>query len=194
MAMSIVFAAGGIGGLVLAPVIMVIIERLGWRSAYFFLFVVVLVFMAIVPGIVIRNKPEDLGQVPDGMVLLEPAKAESSGSNRKVYTTPVDFTLSEAIRTRALWLLIFVSVVVVFTLNMFATHQIAFLQTLGIAGMMAAAVVGISSGMQVVGAMVPRCFRAQVQPVAPDHPLHCSHHNRCGSAPCIQGPIYGSSI
>ena len=153
MAMSIVYSSGGIGGLVLAPAIMAIIGSLGWRSAYLFLFAIVVVFMVIVPGIFIRNKPEDLGQVPDGVVALEPAEAESSAPRRKLYTTPVDFTLGEAVRTRALWLLIFTSVVFMFTMNMLATHQIAFLETIGVVGMVAATAVGIFSGMQVVGAV-----------------------------------------
>jgi MFS family permease len=40
-----------------------------------------------------------------------------------------------------------------FTMNMIATHQIAFLETIGIVGMVAATAMGIFSGIQVVGAV-----------------------------------------
>ena len=153
MAMSMVYSAGGIGGLVLAPAVMAIIGSVGWRSAYLILSAIVVVFMVVIPGIFIRNKPEDLGQVPDGAVALETAKAKSSAPLRKVHTTPVDFTLGEAVRTRALWLVIFTSVVFMFTMNMIATHQIAFLETIGVVGMVAATAMGIFSGIQVVGAV-----------------------------------------
>jgi MFS family permease len=153
MAMSMVYSAGGIGGLVLAPAVMAIIGSVGWRSAYLILSAIVVVFMVVIPGIFIRNKPEDLGQVPDGAVALETAKARSSAPLRKVHTTPVDFTLGEAVRTRALWLVIFTSVVFMFTMNMIATHQIAFLETIGVVGMVAATAMGIFSGIQVVGAV-----------------------------------------
>jgi len=153
LAMSIVMASGGIGGLVLAPAITAIVGSVGWRFAYVILSAIVAVFMVVVPGIFIRNKPEDLGQVPDGVAILEPAEAESGAPCRKVYTTPVDFTLREAIRTRALWLVIFTGVVFMFTMNMIATHQIAFLETIGIVGMVAATAMGLFSGIQVVGAV-----------------------------------------
>lgn len=153
MAMSIVNSSGGIGGLVLAPAIMGIVDSLGWRSAYLILSAIVVVLMVVVPGIFIRNKPEDLGQVPDGVAASEPAEADSSAPRRKLYSTPVDFTLGEAMRTRALWLFIFVTVVIMFTMNMLVTHQVAFLETLGIAGIVAATAVGIFSGMQVVGSV-----------------------------------------
>ena len=101
LALSVVITCGGLGGLLLVPGIMVIINRVGWRGGYGVICAVTLAFMVIIPGFVIRNKPEDLGQVVDGEVDSEQENSDSTPSAAsRLYTTPVDFTLS--IRTPAI--------------------------------------------------------------------------------------------
>lgn len=103
--MSIIMAAGGMGSLIMITVIVVIIGSVGWRSTYMALFAIVLLFGVIVPGLLIRNKPEELGQIPDGVAASEPGKVVSSALLRKPYKAPVDFTGREAMRTGSLWLI-----------------------------------------------------------------------------------------
>jgi len=153
MAMSIVMSSQSIGGFVLLPLTTAVIGILGWQWAFFVLSAMVIVFAVVLPGLIVRNKPEDMAQVPDGVAGSKPEEEGSAKPSWEPYTTPVDFTLGEALRTRALWMLVLIVVTVGFTQNMLMVHQIAFLETIGITGMMAATGAGLLSGFGVLGSL-----------------------------------------
>jgi MFS family permease len=67
VAMGIIVGSTGVGGLVFAPVTMILINHVGWRQTYLVFSAVILVLGVIIPSIIIRNRPEDLGQAPDGI-------------------------------------------------------------------------------------------------------------------------------
>jgi len=48
-------------------VTMILINHVGWRQTYLVFSAVILVLGVIIPSIIIRNRPEDLGQAPDGI-------------------------------------------------------------------------------------------------------------------------------
>lgn len=79
-----------------------LIESFGWRSAYMILGIGVWVLLLPLMLLVFRNRPEEVGQVPDGLAwnhreaALRPRQAPAER----------DFTLREAMRCRAYWLLI----------------------------------------------------------------------------------------
>lgn len=144
LALSITMASIGLGGLVFKPSLMVLIDTIGWRSTYQFAAVGVLVFCVIIPALLLVNKPEDLGQVPDGPSSPKRKKEKSDGSPPpNLYKTPVDFTAKEALRTRTMWLLIGFSVVQFGVSQVVITHQITFLLDLGIAKISAALAAGV---------------------------------------------------
>ena len=78
-----------------------LIDSFGWRAAYMILGVSVWVLLLPLMATIFRNRPEEVGQVPDGrgwhhreQTLRPTAPAEER-----------DFSLGEAMRTRAYWLL-----------------------------------------------------------------------------------------
>lgn len=150
LAVGVIMAAGGIGGMVMIPIIMALINSIGWRSTYMALGGIVLLFGVIVPGLSIKNKPEDLGQIPDGSSLSEIGKV-NSGPETKQHTIPVDFTVKEAMGTSTLWLLIVLIAVVLFLFTLVTAHQVAFLIDLGISPGVAASTLGLFSGVSTVG-------------------------------------------
>ncbi|MBU4470049.1 MAG: MFS transporter [Desulfobacteraceae bacterium] len=151
LALSIVITCGGLGGLFLIPGIMAIIQRVGWRGGYGVMFSVTLVFMVIIPGLVIRNKPEDLGQVRDGLMNPELENSSSAPSTSRLYSTPVDFSLRQAIRTPSLWLILIAVTIQLFAMSMLATHQVAFLVDMGISASVAATALGLLPGTSTIG-------------------------------------------
>jgi MFS family permease len=154
MALSIITSSASIGGFVLMPATAAVGGALGWRPAYAFQAALVAAFGVVLAGLLIKNKPEDMGQVPDGGTVLSSAEQEHSAKAlRKLYTTPVDFTVKEAIRTRAFWMLVLINVASMFGMSMVMMHQIAFLETIGITGVMAATAAGLFAGIGVVGAL-----------------------------------------
>jgi MFS family permease len=107
LALSLSMAAMGFSGVVINPSVMWLIETVGWRKTDLILAAVGLIFCVIVPALLIKEKPETLGQVPDGPVSAKHDSVRSSAPvYKQLYKTPVDFTAKEALRTRALWLLV----------------------------------------------------------------------------------------
>jgi MFS family permease len=90
--------------LILVPVIAWLIDpdadRLGWRHTAEILAVVALVSAIVLPK-VIRNKPEDVGQHPDGV-------AEMASTSSMAGAEPeVELTIGQALRTQAFWCISF---------------------------------------------------------------------------------------
>ena len=107
IALAVSMASMGISGTVMTPSLMGMIHTVGWRNTYLIIAAIVLTLSVIVPAIFLKNKPEDMGQVPDGPVSAKPEKADAEAlAYKNVYKTPVDFTAREAIRTRTMWLLV----------------------------------------------------------------------------------------
>ncbi len=130
-ALGVFLGTGGVGGIFVGPAMVQLITIKGWRFTCLVMSVMVLLLAVILPALLIKNKPQDLGQAPDGP---DGAKSPVDGpaSHRKAtYKTPVDFSAKEAMRTRALWLLI-----AYFCMNMLAmgalmTHQVTYLREIG---------------------------------------------------------------
>ncbi len=143
-ALSISMASMGFSGIVVNPTMMALIDKVGWRNTYLILAVVALIFCVTVPALFLKNRPEDLGQVPDGPASAKPGKIKFDDSRLKgVYKTPVDFTAKEALRTRTLWLLVAYGALQFFVMMGLMTVQIDFLFDIGISTKMAGLVGGI---------------------------------------------------
>ena len=145
MALSIFLGSGGAAGMIMGPAMMKMIERAGWRVTVLVISILVLLFAVILPAIFIRNKPQDLGQVPDGPDKPGSEAKGQSLPHKAAYKTSVDFTAAEAMRTRSLWLLI-----AYFSLNMLAmgalmTHQVAYLLDMGILATLAGFALSVMS-------------------------------------------------
>jgi MFS family permease len=132
VALSISMTAMGFGGVVFNPLLMRLIESMGWRNTYLVIAAASLLFCVILPAMLVVNKPEDLGQVPDGPASIKGSKAESTQpAQTNLYKTPVDFTAKEALLTRTMWLLIGYVIVQFTVMQMMLTHQVTFLIDIG---------------------------------------------------------------
>jgi MFS family permease len=149
LALSVLLTAGGIGGLVMVPFIMLIVHRFGWRSAYFLLAAMVLALLVILPFYLVVNKPDDLRQVPDGALNQE--KSHPSSPKQHLSGTSVDFTAAEAIRTSAFWYLALFSATFMTGIQGFMLHQVAFLLDIGIASATAATAYSLFVGVSSAG-------------------------------------------
>ena len=99
-AITISSAAFGMGGVLIAPILSVIVQTWGWRwgaalAGVFFLLI------GIPLSLTIRRSPESMGLLPDGD---EPVSSEAAADgtipNRR---TEVDVTVAEALRSFAFW-------------------------------------------------------------------------------------------
>lgn len=143
-----IVAAGPRVGMALFPVLVaVVIEVTGsWRWGWIALALIALV--VVVPSLVfMRRRPEDMGLRPDG----DPDPLPED--DLPLLLPEVDFTLREAARTRAYWLLGLSIGFVVFCGGAINFHQIPHLVDQGLTRTEAALVVTVFSGVGVFGAI-----------------------------------------
>ena len=100
LAISILAAVASLGGLALIPTMNLLIDQAGLRwgliaSGLFYL--VILLPLCIW----FRNRPEDMGLLPDGATRLP-----TTGGRGQTRRETRDYTVREALRTRAYWLLL----------------------------------------------------------------------------------------
>ena len=80
---------------------LLLIEAVGWRTAYASLGVAVWMLVLPLLALAFRNRPEDIAQVVDGSPA--PAQEATPGATKKGNPSR-DFSMGEAIRTRPYWI------------------------------------------------------------------------------------------
>ena len=101
LALGLMSAGIGAGGVVMAPFIGYMLSHYDWRAAYLSLGVVVVAVTIPLALGVVRTWPSEMGLHPDG--------DETSGEDLHYPKQPVDetasFTLKQSLRTQAFWLI-----------------------------------------------------------------------------------------
>jgi MFS family permease len=146
MALSIALASAGLGGIVILPLLMNLITTIGWRITYRIIAAAIFICCILIPGLFLKNTPSDLGQSPDGLTSKKTKTSEQGTSTSSgLYTTPVDFTAKEALRTPAFWCIVGYSAFMLVGMQVLMIHQVAFLFDIGITATMAGLAAGIMS-------------------------------------------------
>ena len=104
LAISLLAAVSSLGGLFLVPSLNFVIARRSWQDASLLCGIAYLIFLLPLT-IFFRNRPEDMGLLPDGD--LRPPVRVISGEGESQETREIrDYTVKEALRTQAYWLLL----------------------------------------------------------------------------------------
>jgi MFS family permease len=152
LVISLLSASGGVGGLIFAPLLGWFVSTQDWRHAWIFLAGAHFLLAVVACGLLVRNNPEDMGQAPDGEAANPSKKAEViNPAPSRVYHTPVDWRVGDALRTPAFWLTIAFASATMFTLTFLTLHQVAYLEDLGYTPMTAATATGVLGCMTIVG-------------------------------------------
>jgi MFS family permease len=151
LAIGLAFSGSGIGILLLAPLIERTIAQSGWRAAYLMLAVLLMVGALPLIALLLRNRPEDLGLLPDGAAHHAAARTVQ-GTPASTRETPA-WTFGMALGTPIFWLLMLSGTLSLFTLRMVTVHQTAHLVDQGIPRLTAATVLG-SAGLVTAGAFI----------------------------------------
>jgi sugar phosphate permease len=146
-AMSIGLALGGI----VVPIVAWCLETFGWRPTAFVSGVIFIV-VGLPLSWVIRNRPEDVGEVVDG---TPPSASEQKLSSEEKPATTRDFTWREALRTPAFWLLSLGHAFALFVVHAVIVHAISHMKEgLGYSIAAASLVITLVTAFQIVGVLV----------------------------------------
>ena len=145
IAVGIATAATGVTGMLIAPLILYLINTIGWRHTFLVFAGLIMLFCVILPALFVKNRPGDLGQVPDGPRSKQTENSHTRGNKKAAYRTPVDFTAKEAFKTKTLWMLLIFYTLNYMIMNWVVTHQVTYMFDIGISSGMTGAVIGIMS-------------------------------------------------
>jgi MFS family permease len=161
-AMSIALTGAGIGGFVAGNVLNYIINVSGdWRMAWHFITVTCILTM-IITALFVINRPEAVGQVPDGME--QNKEDEKQPYVGKVYKTLTDVKVSEVMRDRRIWFIIIALLALRFTYSMCIAHAILHLFDKGIPQAVAATAVGTMTLFSVLGRLGAGAIADKIEP------------------------------
>jgi len=134
LALGLVLGGGAIGGFIYPQFISAGILNYGndWRAGYYIIALACLAGAAIAL-IAVRNRPEDLGQHPDGLDPQAEQAAIAHARHRpiKTYRSPVNWQFRDAIKTRSLWLIVVATGFIFFLWQAVLTQTPAHMQDRG---------------------------------------------------------------
>lgn len=146
LAMGLTLTGFGIGGLSMLPVASWLIAIFGWRIAYHILGLIILVVLTPLSILVIRERPEQMGLLPDGKSAQQRVERTSTDDAQ----AGTSWTLSGALKAKNFWL-----IAGAFTLAYFGTaaviiHAIPLFQDMGVSPQLAATMLATATGVSIL--------------------------------------------
>ncbi len=152
LATGIALSGIGIGSLVLSPVIERMISAFSWRAAYLGYGIIVLLILAPAKFLLLRNRPEDVGQALDG---LPPEAAGALASPPEVGGP--DRRVGETFRSvrgdSRFWVLIFIGFTIGFNANTLLSQLLLFFVDAGYGTATGAIILGMTGVHRIVGSV-----------------------------------------
>ncbi len=156
MALAWFGAVQGVGLGLLPLMAAMLIDAFSWRSAWVALGVFTLATGILPPLLFMARRPEDMGLAPDpaGESSVGAAEPESSTGRASALWRDTDYTVREALRTPAFWILAFFSMVGFMAQAGVSLHQTAHYVDAGVSHGQAALVATSFALGQIPGGMV----------------------------------------
>lgn len=158
LASGLTLSGIGMGALVLLPLVELMIENMGWRSAFLGLGAIIAGVIVPLTAIFQRRSPAEVGQHPDGadpscdekvsQVSQEAPACSGASSGSELRTFGV------ALRTRAFWWIGMVVFLHGFGANMLLVHQAVHVVDSGYSQMVAASVLGLVGLLSSLGGIL----------------------------------------
>jgi len=154
LAMAMFIGCTGFAGFVFPPFVTLLIGALGWRSTWLVLAgtaIVISVFLGSV--VLIRNRPEDMGLLPDGQTGETIRARQSMSEKNQAPKAQVPSNARHTLGMLTTWLIgIFVAANAYVT-GTLSAHQIAYVQDLGFAAITAATTISVMAVANTFGCL-----------------------------------------
>lgn len=164
LAMSIVLCASGVGSIVSIPILNAVVEASdnNWRIGWYVVAVTSMI-SALTALLWVRNKPEDLGQLPDGG---ETASAAQNAAARRpsVFVTDIAWSTAQAVRAPASWLIAFSACAFTMVFNFCIAHGVVHLRDQGVESGLTATSVSLLVVASILGRLGCGTIGAHIEP------------------------------
>lgn len=149
-AIGIALAGMGLGIVLIVPLAQACILHLGWRWAYMAMAVVVLV--GVIPPTLLwqRERPEDMGLLPDGDVVEPPTHHTLARRDHASRPAP-EWTLRQALGTSTFWMLFCMRILTPLGMMMVVPHHVVYLVGQGFDKLVAALAFGSLGSFSFIG-------------------------------------------
>ena len=168
-AIGMIFLFGAIGGVVFTMVASLVVESHGLKATWIAMGLVVLVFSVAPSLLLVAERPEDIGLLPDGeppdstdaekgagaIVPVGVPDSPATVLPRAQMTADTDsWTFGEAVRTKTFWLLVFMGFASFFVHTSIGVHMGAYFRDVGLGATSAALAVSLSWSVSAVGSLI----------------------------------------
>lgn len=168
-AIGMIFLFGAIGGVVFTMVASLVVESHGLKATWIAMGLVVLVFSVAPSLLLVAERPEDIGLLPDGeppdstdaekgagaIVPVGVPDSPATVLPRAQMTADTDsWTLGEAVRTKTFLLLVFMGFASFFVHTSIGVHMGAYFRDVGLGATSAALAVSLSWSVSAVGSLI----------------------------------------
>ncbi|MCX6022149.1 MAG: MFS transporter, partial [Chloroflexi bacterium] len=121
-----------VANIVFPPLATALIQNAGWRADWAALGVLVMLLVVPAAALLMKRRPEDLGLLPDGDLPGQPPPPATGARTARSAAAEVSFTRAEAVRTRALWLIVGSFTLANMGLSAMAVHLIPYFKSRGL--------------------------------------------------------------
>ena len=155
-AMGFTLMGIGLGGMVLTPLVAWLIQEVGWRGTYRVSALAILVLTLPPVLLFLKNKPSDIGEVPDGRA--------AAGAGAGEVHVPTGIPARRAVRTSAFWLLFFTYLLQVYVMSAINVNTTAFAEGVGYTPLVAPLFMAFAVGISVPGRFISGWLTDRIAP------------------------------
>lgn len=149
-AMTLISSSIGIGGTLITPLLAFSVQTWGWRWGAF-IAGVGLIVIGVPITLFARRSPESMGLLPDGAQpqahAAQPASPTAPAQHEERQTNEAEFTLGQAMRTTAFWMLVLATTARVGVFNSITVHFVPIMVWQGATEQQAAAMLALMALM-----------------------------------------------
>ena len=158
-AIGVIFLIGAVGGIVYTMVASLVVESYGLKTTWIVIGLMVLVISVAPSLLLVAERPEDVGLLPDGDEPAADAARKMSPISafsevEKMTLEEDSWSLSEAVRSGTFWLLILMGFACYFVHTSIGVHMGAYFRDIGLGATSAALAVSVSWIVSAIGSLV----------------------------------------
>lgn len=144
LASGIAVSGMGLGTFLFVPLAQQSISYWGWRTSFLIFGLLSMAILLPVNSILLRHKPEEINQFPDGCEQPTPLQCNQNYSGKIEDAQSGEWTLQQALGTFQFWALISLAALAVGGVYIFLVHSVRFMADQGMSKMTAAMILSFA--------------------------------------------------